>query len=72
MTPRLYGISEIAAALSVPRNTVAQWYRRGNMPQPDVELAMGPVWTGRRIERWIEDKAKAPPDRPGRVAVEGR
>ena len=50
----VYGVSEIAAALGVPRNTVTQWYRRGKLPQPDAELAMGPVWSGRRIERWIE------------------
>jgi predicted DNA-binding transcriptional regulator AlpA len=47
-------VSEIAEALGVSRNTVAQWYRRGKLPEPDRMLAMGPVWTGRRIERWIE------------------
>jgi hypothetical protein len=51
---KLYGVAEIAVALGVPRNTVAQWVARGKLPQPDAELAMGPVWSGRRIERWIE------------------
>jgi predicted DNA-binding transcriptional regulator AlpA len=59
MTARLYGIAEIAAALGVPRNTVAQWLKRGKLPQPDAELAMGPVWSGRRIERWIEKQRRA-------------
>lgn len=60
MTTRLnvYGVSEIAAALGVPRNTVTQWYRRGKLPQPDAELAMGPIWIDRRIERWIEQQRK--------------
>jgi hypothetical protein len=43
-----------------------QEYRRGlaaklrgaraeaGLSQTDVERAMGPVWSGRRIERWIE------------------
>jgi len=55
MTARLYGVTEIAKAVGAKPNTVYQQYRRGKLPQPDAELAMGPVWMGRRIERWIED-----------------
>ena len=56
MTPRLYGIAELAAALGVAPNTVAQWYRRGKLLEPDEVLAMGPVWKGARIERWLEER----------------
>lgn len=51
---RLYGIAEIAAAIGAKSNTVAAWYRRGKLPTPSAVLAMGPVWTGARIDRWIE------------------
>jgi len=69
MTERLnvYGIAEIAAALGARPQTVAQWYRRGKLPQPDAELAMGPVWSGRRIERWIETRETQTIGGPRRV-----
>jgi predicted DNA-binding transcriptional regulator AlpA len=50
---KLYGIAEIAQALGVSRGLVAQWYRRGKLPEPDARLAMGPVWTAATIEPWI-------------------
>jgi uncharacterized protein YjcR len=53
---KLYGINEIAEALGARPQTVAQWYRRGKLPEPDEVLAMGPVWKGVRIERWIEEQ----------------
>lgn len=51
---KLYGVQEIADALGVPRGTVSQWLKRGQMPEPDARLAMGPAWTAKRIEGWIE------------------
>ena len=58
---KLYGIAEIAEALGVPRQLVAQWHLRSSqgraggqdMPKPDQELYMGPVWYGRTIAPWI-------------------
>jgi transcriptional regulator with XRE-family HTH domain len=52
----MYGIAEIADALGVGRQLVAAWRRRRShgMPEPDAELASGPVWLGPTIEPWIE------------------
>jgi hypothetical protein len=49
----LYGVSEIAEALGVSRGLVSQWVKRGKLPLPDAELAMGKVWTAETIEPWI-------------------
>ncbi len=56
MPANLYGIAEIAAALGARPPTVAQWHRRGRLPQPDEVLAMGPVWYGDTIRPWIENE----------------
>ena len=52
----IYGIAEIADALGVGRQLVAAWRRRRShgMPEPDAELASGPVWMGHTIEPWID------------------
>jgi hypothetical protein len=52
----IYGIAEIADALGVGRQLVAAWRRRRShgMPEPDAELASGPVWLGDTIEPWID------------------
>jgi hypothetical protein len=51
-----YGIAEIADALGVARQLVAAWRRRRShgMPEPDAELASGPVWLGATIEPWLD------------------
>jgi hypothetical protein len=54
MSANLYGIAEIAAALGARPPTVAQWHRRGRLPQPDEVLAMGPVWYAETVRPWIE------------------
>ena len=50
-----YGIAEIADALGVGRQLVAVWRRRRShgMPEPDAELASGPVWLADTIEPWM-------------------
>lgn len=56
----LYGIAEIADVLGQPRQLVTVWRRRRTrgMPEPDAELASGPVWLGRTIEPWIDDQIR--------------
>jgi len=56
----LYGIADIAEALGVPRERVKVWKSRGLLPAPNAVLRMGPVWTARRIEPWIEGKRREP------------
>jgi predicted DNA-binding transcriptional regulator AlpA len=51
---KLYGLTEIAAATGIDRRVLAMWLHRGKLPEPDARLAMGPAWTARRIEPWIE------------------
>ena len=55
---KFYGIDEIAQELEARPGTVAQWYRRKKLPQPNEVLAMGPVWTERRIRPFIEAQQK--------------
>lgn len=56
----LYGIAEIADALGQSRQLVTVWRRRRTrgMPEPDAELASGPVWLGATIEPWIDDQLR--------------
>lgn len=56
----LYGIAEIADALDQSRQLVTVWRRRRTrgMPEPDAELASGPVWLGRTIEPWIDGQIR--------------
>ncbi|WP_285743199.1 hypothetical protein [Lentzea sp. NBRC 105346] len=51
-----YGIAEIADALGLSRQLVAVWRRRRShgMPDPDAELASGPIWRAETVAPWIE------------------
>lgn len=53
---RYYGVAEVADALGLNRQLVTVWRRRRSwgMPEPDDELASGPLWRGPTIEPWIE------------------
>lgn len=54
---KVYGIAELAEALGVARNTVAQWHRRGKLPEADQVLAMGPIWFAPTVHRWLREQA---------------
>ena len=52
------GVAEIAHALGVSRQTVAQWHARGQLPEPQAQLAMGPVWRETTIQRWAKESGR--------------
>lgn len=51
-----YGIAEIADDLGLGRPLVTAWRKRRShgMPEPDAELASGPIWRAATVEPWIE------------------
>lgn len=51
-----YGLAEIADALGVERQLVTVWRKRRSrgIPEPDAELASGPLWRGATVEPWID------------------
>ncbi len=52
---KVYGITELAAAVRTPPAKVRQWLYYGNMgiPEPTERLARGAVWIAADIEKWI-------------------
>ncbi|MFD0684561.1 hypothetical protein [Actinomadura fibrosa] len=56
MPRELYGLAEIAETLGLTRQAVTVWRKRRSwdMPEPDVELASGPVWHSDTIEPWLQ------------------
>lgn len=65
----IYGIAEIADTVGIGRQLVAAWRRRRShgMPEPDAELASGPVWLGHTIEPWIDGLPVRPSGGPAPV-----
>ena len=53
---RLYGLTELAGAAGISPNLAKQWQHRGKLPPPDAVLAMGPVWLGETVERWLRER----------------
>ena len=53
---KVYGITEVAEALCVPRVTVSVWLHRDmyDIPEPTNRLSRGAVWLAETIEPWIE------------------
>jgi hypothetical protein len=79
---RIYGVAEIATVLSdgevtIDRRHVAVARRRGALPDPDEELAMGPAWLAATIEPWLAGQLNKPAGarlggrRPGRPPQAG-
>lgn len=52
----MYGTAEIAEAIGTTPKHVATMRWRGQLPEPDRELAMGPVWLAETIEPWIRER----------------
>jgi len=56
--PAIVGIAEIAEMAGIPRSTVRSLGTRGQLPEPQVVLACGPIWKRSVIERWIKRREK--------------
>ena len=46
------GTAEVAQLCHTTNVTVSRWLANEKMPAPDVRLAAGPVWRGRRVLHW--------------------
>ena len=55
----IVGIAEIAEMAGLTRANVRMMRSRGQLPEPSVVLAMGPVWKRSTIEKWIEKRNRA-------------
>jgi predicted DNA-binding transcriptional regulator AlpA len=61
MTTKLLGIYEIAREVGAKRQTVAQWYKRGRLPEPTDTLSTGPVWSRDAIQGWLSSRKSSTP-----------
>jgi hypothetical protein len=64
-TPDLVGIAELAELVGVTRQRASTLARRPGFPEPLAELASGPVWDLRMVERFVRSWAR----KPGRPAT---
>jgi hypothetical protein len=64
-TPDLVGVAELAELCGVTRQRASVLARSGGFPKPLAELASGPVWDLRMVERFVRDWAR----KPGRPAT---
>jgi hypothetical protein len=62
--PELVGVAELAELCRVSRQRASTLARHSSFPEPLAELASGPVWDLRVVERFVRDW----PRRPGRPA----
>ena len=54
----LLDMSAIADRLDYPVNTVRVWRKRGLLPDPVAELAIGPVWNTSDIDKWTDETGR--------------
>lgn len=54
----IVGVAEAAAMAGITRNHFAVIRKRGQVPEPQVVLACGPIWKRSVIERWIKGRGK--------------
>jgi hypothetical protein len=52
------GCAEIAIVLSISKTSCASRRRRGQLPVPQFELAMGPVWSVGQVRVWLLNKQR--------------
>ncbi len=66
--PELLGVSEVADALGVSKQRVAELSESASFPSPIVRLRAGPIWERSAIARFLGQWAR----KPGRPAGSGR
>jgi hypothetical protein len=56
MSHHLVGVTEIADMAGVTTQAVWFWQKMPHMgfPEPDMVLAMGPMWKKDAVERWLK------------------
>lgn len=52
--PELWGVEDLARELGVSPALVAQWRRRGKLPDPDYVVSGRPIWLAEGIRAWVE------------------
>jgi hypothetical protein len=78
-TPDLVGVAELAELCGVTRQRASALARSDGFPEPLAELASGPVWDLRMVERFVRQWPRktgrpakaAQPDKPTRGTVVG-
>ncbi len=75
MTVELFGVHELAAAIDVRPNNVSIWNRerprRNLLPEPDFQLACGPIWIDSfEVRDWINHYNTHGPTRRLRGSLE--
>ena len=70
-TPRLFGVTELGAALGWDRRKVGVYLLRGRLPQPAVRLACGPIWTGEQVDELLRQRGGVDADNKGAEAPPG-
>jgi hypothetical protein len=66
---KVVGLAEIAELLDVSKDSVLNYAKRADFPEPLARLAAGPVWERRKIEKWA---AKTLPLQQGRPRGSGK
>ncbi len=67
----LGGVTEVAVALGMSKQRVAAIRTRPSFPQPEAQLAQGPVWDLEKIRRWA-GTGRQPRGRPHTLAIRRR
>ena len=62
MDDEVVGVAEIAERLGVGEETVAEWERRGLLPQPDRSVGETPAWDWHGVEAWARETGRLEPD----------
>ena len=57
--PAIVGVAEAAEIAGIARSHFRVLRTRGQVPEPQVVLACGPIWKRSVIERWVKKRAKA-------------